>query len=217
MDPLADLAACLALLGERQRARASRMTHATYRARYIRSQAGLRRILALYLDSLPHALVFRHGSAGKPGLDGAQRHPSGLALEFNLTTTEDLALVGVALGSELGVDCEWIRPRRDLEGVARRMFDPVQADSLAALSPEDRLPAFYRAWTALEADAKSDGRGLFRPRAPGARPPQVQHCVPAPGYIAAVASKRLPPVESWRTLELSGRSDDCRAASHREA
>ena len=204
-DPLANLEACVELLGEQQRARAGRMTHAAYRERYVRSQAGLRRILGLYLNRPPHTLVFRHGPAGKPGLGAARTHPSGLALEFNLTTTEDLALVGISLGSELGVDCEWIRPRRDLDGIARRMFDPVRAASIAALPHEDRLPAFYRAWTALEADAKSDGRGLFRPRAPGARPPQVQHCVPAQGYIAAVAREQLPPIETWCTLVLSTR------------
>ena len=204
-DPLANLEACVELLGEQQRARAGRMTHAAYRERYVRSQAGLRRILGLYLNRPPHTLVFRHGPAGKPGLGAAHTHPSGLALEFNLTTTEDLALVGISLGSELGVDCEWIRPRRDLDGIARRMFDPVRAASIAALPQEDRLPAFYRAWTALEADAKSDGRGLFQPRTPGARPPQVRHCVPAHGYIAAVAREQLPPIETWYTLVLSTR------------
>ncbi len=204
-DPLADLGACLELLGERQRERADGLSHAPHRERYIRTQAGLRRILGLYLERPPGALRFCHRHAGKPALDPAHRQPGGLALEFNLTTADGLALVAVSLGSELGVDCERIRPRRDLAGIARRMFDPVQAEALAALAEPELLEAFYHAWTALEADAKADGRGLFRPRAPGSRRPQVVHFVPSPGFIAAIARGRLPPIETWRTLELSAR------------
>ena len=141
--------------------------------------------------------MFRYGPAGKPYLAAA---PKGF--EFNLTTAHDLALVGTSLGSPLGVDCERIRPRRGLTGIAQRMFEPERAAAIATLPEPEALTAFYRAWTALEADAKADGRGLFRPRAAGAEPPQVRHCVPDPGYIAAVARARVPPPSCWQTLEL---------------
>lgn len=198
-DPAKDqvLDADIPLLGEDQRARALRMTQAVARGRYVRAQAGLRRVLGLYLGDSPGSLVFGYGPGGKPFLEGA---PTGF--EFNLTTADDLALVGISLGSPLGVDCERIRPRRGLTGIAERMFEPERIAAIATLPEPEALTAFYRAWTALEADAKADGRGLFRPRPPGADPPQVHHCVPAPGYIAAVARARVPPASSWRTLEL---------------
>lgn len=189
---------CLALLAEDQRARALTMTQDCARGRYIRAQAGLRRILGLYLDAEPAALELRYGPTGKPAI---KADPPGL--EFNLTTAADLALVGISLGSALGVDCERIRPRPSLVAIARRMFDPRLAETIAGLPEDQALPAFYRAWTALEADAKCDGRGLFRPRPPGDRPPQVRHYVPAPGYVAAVARAQLPPLDLWRTLELA--------------
>lgn len=200
-DELAE--ACLPLIGEDQRVRALRMNYPPARGRYIRAQAGLRRVLGLYLGAAPQSLVFRYGPVGKPSLAAA---PKGF--EFNLTTTHDLALVGISLGSPLGVDCERIRPRRGLRGIARRMFEPGRADTIASLPEAEALTAFYRAWTALEADAKSDGRGLFRERAAGAEPPQVRHCVPAPGYIAAVARARVPPPSGWQTLELEDRLGD---------
>jgi 4'-phosphopantetheinyl transferase len=196
-DGGADLHTSLGLLGERQHARAQRMIHAGYRARYIRAQAGLRQILGRYLGHPPHALAFTYGPAGKPALVGAE---DGLA--FNLTTTGDLALAAVSAGTEVGVDCEWIRLRRDLEAIARRMFAPAQVEELLATPEPERLGCFYRAWTALEADAKADGRGLFRPRAPGARPPRIAHCIPAPGHVAALARAELPPREQWVTLAL---------------
>jgi 4'-phosphopantetheinyl transferase len=82
------------------------------------------------------------------------------------------------------------------------MFTPEQVRILSETPEPRRLEAFYRAWTALEADVKADGRGLFRPRAGPAIPPQVMHCIPAPGHIAAVARAALPPLDTWVALEL---------------
>jgi 4'-phosphopantetheinyl transferase len=189
------------LLGERQRARAARMLHQPYRERYVRAHAGLREILSRYLDAPPGLLRFEYGPAGKPALADAA-----LPLSFNLTTTGDLALVAVCAGvgpsTDIGVDCEWIRPRHDIEAVAERMFAPEVVRTLASAPQHERLARFYRAWTALEADAKADGRGLFRPRPAGAQPPAVLHCIPETDYIAAVARAILPPVTDWSTFDL---------------
>lgn len=196
-----DLAHGLSLLGERQRTRAARMRHQPYRERYVRAHAGLREILSRYLDTPPGSLRFDYGTAGKPALACAA-----VPLSFNLTTTGDLALVAVCAGigpsEEIGVDCELIRPRRDIEAVAQRMFAPEAVQAIKAAPPSERLARFYRAWTALEADAKADGRGLFRPRPAGAQPPAVLHCIPETGYIAAVARPTLPPVTDWSTFDL---------------
>ncbi|MBK1720654.1 4'-phosphopantetheinyl transferase family protein [Thiocystis violacea] len=190
-------------LDARQRARAQRMRHAHHRDRYVRAQAGLRIVLAGYLRCAPEEIAFRHGPAGKPYVADAAE-----TLSFNLTTTGDLALVGLSTGNgaehELGVDCEWIRPRGDLLGVARRMFEPQVVQALEETPEPERLDSFYRAWTALEADAKADGRGLFRPRPADARRPVVLHCIPEPGYIAAIARATLPPVASWKAFHLDG-------------
>jgi 4'-phosphopantetheinyl transferase len=191
----------LELLGDRQRARAEQMRHRPYRERYIRAQAGLRLVLAYYLDTPPESIVYAHGPAGKPYLPENTRPVS-----FNLTTTGDLALVGISAGrgavAELGVDCEWIRPRIDILAVAKRMFRPELLRSLEDTPEPERLDAFYRTWTAHEADAKADGRGLFRPRAPEAIPPAIAHCIPEPGYVAAIARASLPPASEWVTLDL---------------
>jgi 4'-phosphopantetheinyl transferase len=197
----ADLAHGLSLLGDRQRARAARMRHRPYRERYIRAHAGLCEILSRYLDAPPGSLRFDYGPAGKPALAGAA-----LPLSFNLTTTGDLALVALCVGigpnADVGVDCEWIRPRHNIDAVAQRMFAPEVVRTLESAPQEERLARFYRAWTALEADAKADGRGLFRPRPVGAQPPAVLHCIPEAGYIAAVARETLPSVADWSTFDL---------------
>ncbi len=197
-----DLDRCLPRLGVRQRERALRMRHAPYRERYIRAQAGLRTILGRYLDSAPGSLEFQYGPVGKPYL-----HADGRSLAFNLSTTGDLALVGLRLGAgpseEIGVDCEWVRPRADILAVAERMFAPAVVAALRATPESERLARFYRDWTALEADTKCDGRGLFRPRPDGGIRPMIRHCIPETGYIAAIASASLPPLSTWRNHDLS--------------
>jgi 4'-phosphopantetheinyl transferase len=196
-----DLADALDLLGERQRARAEGMRHRPYRDRYIRAHAGLREILSRYLDEPPRSIRFVYGPAGKPALSDES-----VALSFNLTTTGDLALVAVCAGigpsAEVGVDCEWVRPRHDILAVAQRMLEPDVAQAIAAAPEQDRLKLFYRAWTALEADAKADGRGLFRPRPPDAHRPSVLNWIPETGYIGAVARRTLPCVAEWSAYDL---------------
>ncbi|MBK1709337.1 4'-phosphopantetheinyl transferase family protein [Marichromatium gracile] len=187
-----------AVLETAQLARLARIRDPAQHARAVRAQAGLRRVLGRYLGEPPQLVK---GANGKPYLDARQA-----ALAFNLTTSGELALLGVRRGSgpraELGVDCEWIRPRARLAAVARRMFDPATCAAVLAHPEEARLVPFCRAWTALEADAKCDGRGLMRPRAAASPLPRIAHCRPAPGYIAALASPTLPPRARWRALAL---------------
>jgi 4'-phosphopantetheinyl transferase len=186
------------LLSDPEQERAARLRLTLHRERYLRAQGGLRKILASYLDRQPERLVFLRGSAGKPYLEDTPLH-------FNLTTSGDVALLGVSLQEPVGVDCEHMRPRTELEGVARRMFPPAVAELVIAAPYPERLGHFYLAWTALEADVKSDGRGLFGPKSePAGDAPQIHHCIPEPGFVAAVARAQLPSVQQWRALMLEG-------------
>ncbi|MCG6863129.1 MAG: 4'-phosphopantetheinyl transferase superfamily protein [Chromatiaceae bacterium] len=189
------------LLSPREVDRARRFRFDRHRERFIRAGAGLRRILSGYLEVAPQAIPFEYAAAGKPRLTGGFE-----GLDFNLTTSGDLALVALSANQPVGVDCERIRDCGDAVAIARRMFTSRQAADIAAAAAEDRLEQFYIAWTALEAEVKADGRGLLGPRNPAARKTlQIRHCVPEPGFIAAVARKRLPPVEEWVTLDPTGR------------
>ena len=87
------------------------------------------------------------------------------------------------------------------QAIAQR-YSAAETQALAEGPEATRLERFYRAWTALEADCKCDGRGLFRPRAPGEVPPRVAHFRPLGDYLGAVASADLPPSAHWATLEL---------------
>jgi 4'-phosphopantetheinyl transferase len=186
------------LLSARERARAQRLHSARHQGRYVRAHAGLRRILASCINIAPQDIVFKYGDAGKPALaDEADR------IEVNLTTSDDLALAAICRDLQVGIDCEQLRPRRDLGAIARRMFAPETAERVAKASADEQLTVFTLAWTALEARVKADGRGLFRRRDVPPMPPlQVAHCIPQEGFIAALARADLPPVPEWRTFLL---------------
>ena len=186
------------LLSPRESERAAKLRFDHHRARYVRAQAGLRMILSSYLGVAPEAIGFRYGEAGKPCLEETSS-----GLEFNLTNSGDLALVALSLEIPVGVDCEQVRDCGDMVAIAGRMFTPEQAARIAAATPEDRLRQFHIVWTALEAEVKADGRGLVGRHQPAVQGVlRIEHCVPEPGFIAAVARERLPPVGDWITLTL---------------
>ncbi len=187
------------LLSQLESERAAKLRFDHHRARYIRAQAGLRMVLSGYLGVEPGAIGFQYAKAGKPFLEDTSS-----GLEFNLTNSGDLALVAISMGAPIGADCEQVRGRMDMVAIAGRMFTPEQAARIAAATSEDRLQQFHITWTALEAEVKVDGRGLLGRHQPAAQDVlRIEHCVPEPGFIAAVACERLPPVGDWVTLTLS--------------
>jgi 4'-phosphopantetheinyl transferase len=122
------------------------------RSRQVVSRAGLRVLLGRYLDASPAELAFSAGARGKPHLEPAS------PLRFNLSHSGGLALIAVAHGIEVGVDVEEVKPRRDLAGLARRIFAAAERETIE--SAPDRERAFYRHWVAKEAFVKATGRGV---------------------------------------------------------
>lgn len=182
-------------LSTQERNRADRLVNERLRAEYIRVHARVRQILAMYLGLTPAEVTFSYSETGKPSLES---NPD--KIEFNLTTVTGLSLLAVARGQPLGIDCERVRPRDQLMGIARRMFPAADADALLELSDIEQLQAFYASWTALEAEVKVDGRGLGRRELTAPLAIEIRHFVPAAGLIGAVARHRVRGVEQWQTL-----------------
>jgi 4'-phosphopantetheinyl transferase len=191
----------MALLSAEQRARLQRLRSPLHRQRWLRVQAGCRRILGSYVGAAADRLVLCYGPAGKPMLAGPRPGP-----EFNLTTTGDLALLAISARLPVGVDCEFERERAHLLDIARRMLGPDTERRLAAMDGPARRRAFFLHWTALEARVKADGRGLARYRQPDLPGLAIGHALAGVANgrtaICAVARQSLPPPALWRTLEM---------------
>jgi 4'-phosphopantetheinyl transferase len=114
-------------------------------------------ILATYSLIPPRALRFCVNQYGKPALEGTLPHSP---LTFNLSHSDDLAVVAISRMAPLGVDIEFMRIMPDLEAIATRFFSPREQTTLLRLPQRDRLRAFYRCWTGKEAFIKALGMGL---------------------------------------------------------
>ncbi|HLH19726.1 MAG TPA: 4'-phosphopantetheinyl transferase superfamily protein [Bryobacteraceae bacterium] len=127
-------------------ARAARFRTADLQRRYLRSHGALRAILGRYTGA---RLDFAVNPHGKPYL------PAAPEVQFNLSHSGEMALVGVALGVEIGVDVERIRPMPDWREIADRFFPPSEA----ALVADGR--DFFHRWTRIEAAVKALGVGIY--------------------------------------------------------
>lgn len=171
--------------------RAQRFARPALRRRYVAAHAFVRLLLADHLDARPETIAFVYSDHGKPSIDGA-------AIRFNLAHSDGVALVGVGVDCELGVDVERVRPL-EVESLASGACSTVEQARLAA-SPADERPAiFLRLWTAKEAYLKATGAGLTVPpatidaaaiidRSPVALgEAHLVSFAPVSGYVAAVA------------------------------
>ena len=120
-------------------------------------RGALRRLLGAYLGADPAGLRFGYGPRGKPGL------PDWPGLGFNLSNSEDLALVGFLRDREIGVDVEFQKEMDDLESIATRFFSASEVAALAGVPRERKKEAFFNCWTRKEAYLKAVGEGLAAP------------------------------------------------------
>jgi 4'-phosphopantetheinyl transferase len=74
-----------------------------------------------------------------------------------------LALLAFALGRNLGIDVEFIRPEFPADEIAQRYFSPKEVMELRTLPPSLRAEGFYLCWTRKEAYIKATGEGLHVP------------------------------------------------------
>lgn len=199
------VARAAALISPDEVERMLRFRFDVHRERFALRRAGLRILLARYLDLEPARLSFTCSPRGKPEISS----PAGeTGLRFNLSDSEDLALLGIVPGRRIGVDVEHARPVREMDSIARRHFSPLEYEQYLKAAPDRRTECFYNAWTRKEAWLKARGDGLWaglsgfdvtlasgsEPRLlevrgePGEAERWRMHAfAPAPGYVAAVA------------------------------
>lgn len=134
--------------------RASRFRFDSDKHRFIASHTSLRNILARYLHCEPGQITFQKNNYGKPFI------LSDLNLEFNLSHSDDYALIAVTRGCKVGIDVERVREDMALESIASHNFSPGEVSELMALSPEQRISGFFNCWTRKEAYIKAQGLGL---------------------------------------------------------
>jgi 4'-phosphopantetheinyl transferase len=155
--PAEPLEALKRYLDPDERRRAERFVREADRRKFVVSHAALRIILGQYLGVPPDQVETAAGPGGKPQLIASSPLP---LLRFNLSHSEERALVGVAYDQEVGVDVEHVRPLTDAAHLVARCFSAGEQSAWQSLPLNERLPAFFRCWTRKEAYLKARGVGL---------------------------------------------------------
>lgn len=148
------LAECLS---PEERDRSQRFVRGIDRQRFTVTHAAVRTILGHYLGIPPGQVEMTIRPGGKPELAPLPHLPP---LRYNLSHSEGLAMVAVAINREVGVDVEYVRPFRDIESIVERYFAPGERATWQALPDHERVAAFFRCWTRKEAYLKARGIGL---------------------------------------------------------
>jgi 4'-phosphopantetheinyl transferase len=144
----------LEMLDDDERNRAARFAFDGLRRRYRVAHMALRCLLAREAVD-PAALRFERGTHGKPRLIGPDD-----ALAFNLSDSDDVALIALAPEGDIGIDVECLRPVGDALELAALHFCRRESAWLADVDATQRDRAFLRVWVTKEACLKAIGSGL---------------------------------------------------------
>lgn len=153
--PRDDVLQYLQYLSTDEVSRANRFVFPHHRERFIIYHAALRIILSKYLKIPPQNLKFSTSSHGKPYL------PDYLNLTFNMTHSENLALVAVGNTYELGIDTEFMRAR-DYIGIMGQVFSKEEQEKVIINKCLEPL-SFYTLWAQKESLMKATGLGFAYP------------------------------------------------------
>jgi 4'-phosphopantetheinyl transferase len=148
-----------------EHARAARFKFDLHARRYRAAHAAMRGLMASQWGISPDDWRWAPGPHGKPHTvvagQGAQTDAAA-AGHFNLSHSEDWALLAWHPQLRLGVDIEWRQPLPDVNSLAAQQFTlNEQAWMRAALPGPERETRFYRLWAAKEAALKALGSGLM--------------------------------------------------------
>jgi 4'-phosphopantetheinyl transferase len=156
------VALCRSLLSPEEQQRADRFVFERDRVRHTVAHALLRQLLSRYCSSdssvSPRSLRFSTTHTGKPSL----QFPA-VPLQFNLSHSEDRALLAVSSGFALGADIEKVRTNIEALAISQHYFFGSERDDIARATEAARAETFFRYWVAKEAVLKAQGIGLGFP------------------------------------------------------
>ena len=144
------------LLGAQELARMERLHFARDRRRDLVARALVRTVLSRYAALAPREWAFCADANGRPRIANP---PPGPGIEFNLSHSGGLVVLGVGTGRALCVDVESISRNTDTDRLDR-YFAPREREALLALPEAERRRRFFELWTLKESYLKARGEGL---------------------------------------------------------
>ncbi len=84
-------------------------------------------------------------------------------IQFNISHSGDLILIGLGHNYELGVDVEKWHPNIEFDDIAQSVFSLEEQRYLRQASKQDKQKVFYHFWSLKESFIKEEGLGLQLP------------------------------------------------------
>ncbi|GAB1858452.1 4'-phosphopantetheinyl transferase superfamily protein [Flavobacteriaceae bacterium MHTCC 0001] len=142
------------LLSEEERHKANKFKFEKDRSMSIIARGALRYLIGNYLTTNPKRIAFTYGDYGKPEIDARSN------LNFNVSHSGELIVIGFVNHIDIGVDVEFIKTDFDVLDIVDHYFSKAEIDALYQLPKLEQTEAFYRGWTRKEAFIKAKGKGL---------------------------------------------------------
>ncbi|MGF6658554.1 phosphopantetheinyl transferase [Paraburkholderia atlantica] len=120
----------------------------------------LRQLLAERTDSEASELRFERDIGGRPPSRLSMQGGSGGRLDFNVSHSEQYALIAIGRRWRVGLDIGFARKDINWRKLASAVFAPRDEAQVTALPMYRRTDAFYEVWTAKEAVLKTLGVGI---------------------------------------------------------
>nr|MCU0482391.1 4'-phosphopantetheinyl transferase [Anaerolineae bacterium] len=114
------------VLSPDEQRRANRFMSPLIKTRFILSRGILRHILSFYTHQPPEKLIFEYGARGKPTLPN-------IPFAFNLSHSEDVALLAIAQTRQIGADVEYMTEMAEMRRVASDYFSVNEQVALFTL------------------------------------------------------------------------------------
>jgi len=155
-----ELAYFQTLLSPDEKSRAVRFYFDRDRNRYIAGRGMLRILLGHYAGVDARDVPITYGPQAKPLLEQTVDRKR---LEFNLSNTEDWAVIAFCWNNPVGVDIERVRPFPEADAFAQRFYSSSETALLNSSLGDAKWDVFFKFWTCKEAFLKAKGSGLTFP------------------------------------------------------
>jgi len=134
-----------------QRRRAGRI-----QLEYLAARVVVRTVLSAYTDVPSADLVFQQDSLGRPSLAS----PNDANLDFNVSHTDGVIMVGVAANGWIGIDVEDVSRDVGLDSLLPDFLTNDERNWVESARPTERAQRILRLWTLKEAWCKAVGLGM---------------------------------------------------------
>ncbi len=130
----------LDILSEDEQKRLSSFKFAKDRFRYGVTHFLKRWVLASYLNERPENLLFTREKYGKPAISPHKNWPN---LQFNISHSNQLILLGVTVEDPIGIDVEYHSNNISVENLSEFIFSPLERSYFSKLASQQEKKRLF--------------------------------------------------------------------------